>query len=218
VIADLTDQNPNVFYELAIRHSSRKPLIQLMTSGQAIPFDVATERTIFYDTHDLDSVEDAKAQLSEQVQAIESGGATTENPVSLAVDFAVLRESGDPNQIELADIRETIAEMRSILGSIFKTVSQPRNILPRGYLCSILRAAGLDSPEIDSPARLERIGADLFNARSLLEQFLQHKELSSEESKQILALMDKCLDRILEITILADLAKGPENASLFISD
>jgi hypothetical protein len=33
VIADLTDQNPNVFYELAVRHAIRKPFIQLMTEG-----------------------------------------------------------------------------------------------------------------------------------------------------------------------------------------
>ncbi len=29
VVADLTDHNPNVFYELAIRHAVAKPLVQL---------------------------------------------------------------------------------------------------------------------------------------------------------------------------------------------
>ena len=35
VIADLTERNPNVFYELAIRHALRKPLVQLIKQGRA---------------------------------------------------------------------------------------------------------------------------------------------------------------------------------------
>ena len=34
VIADLTDQNPNVFYELAIRHAIHKPFIHLSQNNQ----------------------------------------------------------------------------------------------------------------------------------------------------------------------------------------
>ena len=30
VVADLTDRNPNVFYELAIRHAVRKPIVQII--------------------------------------------------------------------------------------------------------------------------------------------------------------------------------------------
>jgi len=33
VIADLTDHNPNVFYELALRHAFRKPVIQIIQKG-----------------------------------------------------------------------------------------------------------------------------------------------------------------------------------------
>src|SRR5947209_17192970 len=47
VIADLTGRNPNVFYELAICHALRKPFIQLLQSGEILPFDVASTRTIF---------------------------------------------------------------------------------------------------------------------------------------------------------------------------
>ena len=44
VIADLTGNNPNVFYELAIRHSYRKPTIQIVKGEIDIPFDVANMR------------------------------------------------------------------------------------------------------------------------------------------------------------------------------
>ena len=40
VIADLTDQNPNVFYELGVRHSLKNRTILLAQDRDDIPFDL----------------------------------------------------------------------------------------------------------------------------------------------------------------------------------
>lgn len=63
VVADLTDSNPNVFYELAIRHALGKPLVQIIKKGENIPFDVAGTRTISVDHKDLDNAEAAKEDI-----------------------------------------------------------------------------------------------------------------------------------------------------------
>lgn len=48
-IADLTNYNPNVFYELAIAQAANRPVIILIKKGQVLPFDVADIRSVYYD-------------------------------------------------------------------------------------------------------------------------------------------------------------------------
>jgi hypothetical protein len=62
VIADLTGSNPNVFYELAVRHVRRKPFIHLIERGAKIPFDIAPNRTIEFG-FDIEDAERAKGAL-----------------------------------------------------------------------------------------------------------------------------------------------------------
>jgi len=40
VIADLSFQNPNVFYELAVRHASQLPIVHIIRKCDTVPFDV----------------------------------------------------------------------------------------------------------------------------------------------------------------------------------
>ena len=94
VIADLTDSNPNVFYELAIRHSIRKPYIQVITKGQKIPFDLSAIRTIEIDLQDLDSVEIAKKELEKQVLEFEKGH-VPDSPISIASSAQIVQSDSD---------------------------------------------------------------------------------------------------------------------------
>lgn len=76
VIADLTEGNPNVFYELAIRHALQKPVVHLIRKGDKIPFDVRDIRVITVRIDDLREAESARQELKSQIVSAESEGAT----------------------------------------------------------------------------------------------------------------------------------------------
>lgn len=103
VIADLTGNNPNVFYELAIRHSYRKPAIQIVKGELAIPFDIANMRTISYETT-LSGADNAKTELDSMIQAIESGE-IVHNPVS---EVSALLNISESSAAENAEILSTL--------------------------------------------------------------------------------------------------------------
>jgi hypothetical protein len=52
-IVDLSFHNPNAFYEMAIRHATRLPIIQISRKQDRLPFDVGQVRTVVIDTTDI---------------------------------------------------------------------------------------------------------------------------------------------------------------------
>jgi len=44
VVVDLSFHNPNVFYELALRHAVRKPIVQISRAADKLPFDIGQVR------------------------------------------------------------------------------------------------------------------------------------------------------------------------------
>jgi hypothetical protein len=53
VVADLSTMNPNVFYEIALRHACKLPIVQIIRQGDVLPFDIAQVNTITIDNTDL---------------------------------------------------------------------------------------------------------------------------------------------------------------------
>jgi len=137
VIADLTDSNANVFYELAIRHAYEKPTIQIIEEGEEIPFDLASTRTISFDHSDVESVAEAKSKIVEQIESINNESETFENPITVAEDIRDLK-SGSRQERSVAELIENISDLRSEMRSIEKMVNDPKEILPPEYLGRVL--------------------------------------------------------------------------------
>jgi hypothetical protein len=87
VIADLSFHNPNVFYEPALRHAVRKPIVQISRAADRLPFDIGQVRTVVVDTTDIftlvPQLDTLRAQISAQVRATLAEGAEVENPLSI---------------------------------------------------------------------------------------------------------------------------------------
>jgi hypothetical protein len=65
VVADLSYHNPNVFYELAVRHATGKPVIHIKRTSDRLPFDNKDFRTI-------DIAFDNKFEILSQIETVRS--------------------------------------------------------------------------------------------------------------------------------------------------
>lgn len=103
-VADLTGANANVFYELAVRHTARLPVVLIahVDDRTRLPFDIAQMRTIFYDHQDLKSAADRRGQITAQLrEALEKGA--VDSPVAASVNLAHL-QGGNPSEQVLAQL------------------------------------------------------------------------------------------------------------------
>jgi tetratricopeptide (TPR) repeat protein len=88
-VADITGANPNVFYELGIRHALRpRSTVILFVEGTVIPFDIALVRGIAYKTDGRGEPIDAQgpiAAVAEQLRAAR-GNPADDSPIFQLVD------------------------------------------------------------------------------------------------------------------------------------
>jgi hypothetical protein len=153
VVADLSEHNPNVFYELAIRHIIKKPIIQLIKEEDRIPFDVAPSRMIIFNITDLDSVDNAKTELTKQIDLIEKGEAKIDNPISIAFDLKSLKQSENISERMLGDILQGISDLKSELNSIKRkdnALKWEAMLERKGFLNALENAFWQESKEVHS--------------------------------------------------------------------
>jgi hypothetical protein len=85
VVADLSYLNPNVFYELSLRHATGKPTIHIMRTGERIPFDLKDYRTVSIDMtckYSLVAKLDIyRADISNKIRQALAEDVTADNPI-----------------------------------------------------------------------------------------------------------------------------------------
>lgn len=114
-IADISDQNPNVFYEIAIRNAVPKPLIIIRSPGQKPPFDIQDTRAIAVDMSKPNIWRPAMDTLKKQIESAEKDPKKASE--SILSDFTLSIEpetKEDKESVLLRSVKDIQGQLRRI--------------------------------------------------------------------------------------------------------
>ncbi len=117
IIADLTHENGNVFYELAAAHAFGRPAIHMAKDGSELPFDNAQARTIFFDI-EVDKANAAIERLKATIKAIEGKEKHHDTPIGGVVEVQTVESSEDPHAQTLASLLENQHDLMNSVNAV----------------------------------------------------------------------------------------------------
>lgn len=121
VIADLTTNNANVYYELSLRHAIGKPVIHMAASGTNLSFDVRDNRTIFYTMHSR-VAEGARVELESQIRHVQQAGYKPMNPILETVGIVNLERSAVPEEKALGQLMAMMSQLAADVQQVQSSV------------------------------------------------------------------------------------------------
>ncbi len=133
VIADLSEQNPNAFYELGYRTALGKPTIQIKSKGEPLPFDVSSIQTFDYDVTDIPDTELFKQRIKKTIESFNFDSSQDK-----------ITEVNIPNFN--ATILQELYRIQDMLSSIDKKLDQTDD-KAISILADKLSQVGMKSPE-----------------------------------------------------------------------
>jgi hypothetical protein len=121
-----TDEpNPNVMYELGIRHALGLPLIIMGWDGQKLPFDVSNQRVIMHDRDFLDIDQNKKKIIAFIQAATEGKYYKPMDSVARMATIAAASESISEDSI----LSALVQEVKELKGSLQAAVNLPRTAI-----------------------------------------------------------------------------------------
>ena len=187
VLADLTDLNPNVFYELGVRHSLRNGTILLALKGTKLPFDIGDMKVVFYE----DKVGGEKVAIPQIQQLLE--GFLQEKSQDSPVFFA-LPDLQNPTANNLAEAQARISSLETETQELRLklSVAEQTNLNLRESFAIFERTikSAIEHTSIDSAKVVSSALEDATHAREKLpRRFISNISNVSEDPKTMFVLM-----------------------------
>lgn len=194
VVADLTGLNPNVMYELAIRHCAALPVVVVANKNTKLPFDVVVERTIFY-SDDMHGGVDLSRELEKIIKKIHENDKAVDNPVSRAKRAESVREKL-MNKEEAGDIGNYLIEKMDKLEYLIHAIATGDEKRGAGYSQFYFRDNNSNLPNIKDITT--SLGVFGINAKSISlglagNSPVVHLEFDNDLSEEEQRLIDKVM-------------------------
>ncbi len=124
VIADLSQNNWNVAYELGIRHSlSKNGTILLIDDKTPLMFDIQGNKVIKYSYEWYDCIDETQQQISDSISFVESNRTHSDSPVhDIYPSFSVkivdyLTDNNDKEKAVISSLSQENAKLKEILNN-----------------------------------------------------------------------------------------------------
>lgn len=185
VIADLSYSNPNVFYELALRHAIKKPVVHLVKTKQPIPFDVSMMRMIPVNTN-IREAKKAIEEIKKQVRSLEKEPACMITPISLSINILKLDQDENP-------LLESIKLMALGMFTIHQKLSEIEYEIGKREEHPLVEMSKILMEEQEKRIKQGKISEDkmditleqIHKTKKGIEQFLKNEGEKKELSKDI---------------------------------
>lgn len=192
VIADLSGANPNVMYELGLRHTTGKVTIQI-GEKERLPFDLSSIRTIMFKRTSAGLVQARKDLSKFLAENLDSGGSPVtatriwfENPLTITDPDLELKEDGDVDSDEDSPgFLELMAEMEIGIQSLSQTITALGLITEE--IGNIYLKATQDIMEADArgASAIERLAIADFTAQKLDQEAAKLEVVSGEYANTV---------------------------------
>jgi len=195
VIANLTGINPNVMYELALRHAYQKKVISMAERGTLLPFDISDQRTVFYEDS-LYGSEIVKPELEKAIIEVLTGEVKSNPVIDSIKEAAVINAAGEKSDTKyLLDRFDRLERM----------ISNQQAFRPGNYIKKGNTAKNEYYITISDPNKLlkgEDIYIKLINHSTILSTYFTNYVVKEDTVTVILPVSDNdILDLILRIVM-----------------
>ena len=167
-IANLSGNNANVMYELALRHSAGKQVIIITQDVSSLPFDINVQRAIEY-KNDMQGALELKEELRNKIKYIEEHPDEISNPIYDNLQKIIINEDTIPQRDY--GYKESIEKIMCDINEIKSLIRKPVNItdeIPLGY-ADIFNKHKIKMRQIDSKISIFNKVNDIDNLRNTIE-------------------------------------------------